>query len=484
MTTQQSTLDKITGWAADKYTAAAPNLTGSMAAGSASTATPTATSGNTGLMAAATAAPSAAPKADVASWYRNAIGRDGDADGIAFWQSQLDKPGANAESLYSSFQQAAGNNKETVKPTAWADANTYKGPMSTDSSSVVDDWGRNVLGRNLTGAEQAEWKAKLAASGSADGSRAVYQQFLDANAGKVKNSLDMNAASQISQGRDAGENPYTIDKSELSVRNIDKGTETVQGQLNSLLAADGQVLQQARAEGQRTGFDRGLGNSSIAASAGADALIRAATGIATTDAGTYGKAADYNTAAQNQLLMYNADQMNEFRRLEKQLGSEEAARQMQLKIASMQNDTTKAGQQNQLDIANMQNDTTKAGQAQQLTISQMQDQTSRWQVEQNNANSRYNTDLNYKKDVDNQKLGVANNIIANMELSPDRKAAMLEQLGFGTMAKNGQPGTGLAGAVYVLDSVGAELGGNPSTPTPAAPGSGRPPHSDEGSVQN
>lgn len=450
MTTEKSTLDKITGWAADKYTAAAPSLTGAMSGGGASTATPTATSGPTGLLAAAST--SSTPKVDVSSWYRTAIGRDGDAGGIAFWESQLAKPGANAEELYGEFQKAAGVNKEVVKPTAWAQANSYKGPMSTDGSTTVDDWGRNVLGRNLTGAEQTEWKQKLDAAGTPDGARAVYQQFLEANAGKIKNALDMNAASQISPGRDAGDAAYTIDKSELSRRTIDKSTETVQGQLAGLLAADGKVLQQARAEGQRTAFDRGLGNSSIAASAGEDALIRAATGIATTDAGAYNKAADYNVAAENQLLMYNADQLNEFRKLEKQYGAEEAARMMQLKIAEM-NDATNR-------YSTDKNAQTQANQlAQQMTIAQMNDATQRWQQEQQNANSRYNTDLNYKKDVDNQKLGVANNIIGNMELSPDRKAAMLEQLGFGTMAKNGQPGTGLAGAVFVLDSVGAELGG-------------------------
>jgi hypothetical protein len=167
----------------------------------------------------------------------------------------------------------------------------------------------------------------------------------------------------------------------------------------------------------RTAFDRGLGNSSIAASAGEDSLLRAALQVATPDAATYGRASDYNTAAENQATMFNAEQSNQFALADKQ-------------------------------------------QTQQMTIAQMQDTTQRWQAEKQDATSRYNTDAQYKQQVDNQKLGVANNIIANMELSPDRKAAMLEELGFGTMARDGTPGTGLAGAVYVIDSTSYDMTGD------------------------
>jgi hypothetical protein len=210
--------------------------------------------------------------------------------------------------------------------------------------------------------------------------------------------------------------PTIVDPNGLATRNVDKATETVQGQLGGLLQENSQVLQQAKADAQRTAFDRGLGNSMMAASAGTDAMLRSATNIAGADAATYSKANDYNAAVKNQATMANVETLNSAAQANAQL-------------------------------------------SQQMSIAQMNDSTQRWQQEMQTATSRYNTDLNYKKDVDNQRLGVANNIIANMELSPDRKAAMLEQLGFGTMARNGQPGTGLAGAAYVIDSVGYELGG-------------------------
>ena len=484
--TEQNTLDKINGWATNKYASASPSL---MSASSADQGTPTAMAGPQGLLSAATftsvgAAPTtssagaapitsvgvspnsvAAPKVNVSDWYRSALGRDGDAEGVSFWQRAIDS-GADASKTYADFLDAAKGHKEKVSttPTTWQQASSYQGPKSSDSGTVVDDWSRNVLGRDLSIEEKAKWGDAVTGAKDPATLYAVYQNFLRENEAGIKNQMDFASASQISQKRDIASSPYTIDPGELAVRNINAGTETVRGQIGSLLAEDSPVLQQARADAMRNASDRGLMNSSMAASGGTDALIRAATGIATTDSGYYNEASNYNTAAKNQLTMWNAEQINQYRTLEKQIGSEAAARQMQLDIAKMNNDTTKAGQAQQLTIAQLQNDTTRAGQTQQMTLSQMQDATTRWQVEQNNANSRYNTDTNYKKDVDNQKLGVANNIIQNMEMSPDRKAAMLEQLGFGTSAANGKPGTGLAGAVYVIDSVVPDL--------VAAPGGG------------
>jgi hypothetical protein len=216
-------------------------------------------------------------------------------------------------------------------------------------------------------------------------------------------------------------NTTQIDPSKLATRTVDPGRETVSGQINSLLSENSPVLQQARNDALRTANDRGMLNSTLAASGGTDAVIRSAAQIGSQDATTWGNAADYNTALKNQSTMWNADQTNQNARANAQLQADAASR------------------------------------AQSLELAKMQDATNHWQQEMQNVSSRYNTDLAYRKDVDNQKLGVANNIIANMDLSPDRKAAMLEQLGFGTMQRDGQPGTGLAGAVYVIGSTSNDL---------------------------
>lgn len=220
----------------------------------------------------------------------------------------------------------------------------------------------------------------------------------------------------------------SIDPSKLATRTVDADKETVSGQINSLLSENSPVLQQARSDAMRSANDRGMLNSAMAASGGTDAVIRSAAAIGQQNASTWSNAADYNTALKNQTTMWNADQANQTARANAQMQAE------------------------------------RDGRAQSFELAKMQDATNRWQQEMQNANSRYNTDLAYKKDVDNQKMGVANNIIANMDLSPDRKAAMLEQLGFGTSAANGQPGTGLAGAVYVIGSTTNDLNfaANPS----------------------
>jgi hypothetical protein len=161
-------------------------------------------------------------------------------------------------------------------------------------------------------------------------------------------------------------------------------------------------------------------NSSMAGTAGESAAIDAALQIAAPDAATYGRASDYNTALANQTAQYNADVQNDFT-------------------------------QRQLD------------RNQQQSLAQMQDATSRYTAELSSNTSRYNTDADYRRTIDANRDSLVNNILMSGDsISPDRKAAMLEQLGMGTAARrdaggNVIPGTGLAGAIYVIDSVSADL---------------------------
>lgn len=211
----------------------------------------------------------------------------------------------------------------------------------------------------------------------------------------------------------------TIAPTDLTQRTVDARTETVNGQMQSLMSQNSGLLQQAKSDAMRTANERGMLNSSMAASAGTDAMLRSALQVATPDATQYAHAADYNAAAENQAVMYNADQRNQTDRLQAQMRAE----------AEAQTQT----------------------QAQQKYLAEMQD-----------ATSRYNTDANYRQQADANKKSLVNNILQNMEFSPDRKAAMLEQMGEGTSAGTNadgsyRPGTGLAGAVWVIDSIAADL---------------------------
>ncbi|MET3998821.1 hypothetical protein [Marinobacterium sp. MBR-109] len=69
--------------------------------------------------------------------------------------------------------------------------------------------------------------------------------------------------------------------------NIDKQTQTVQGQMTGLLSSDNPYIKQAREQGQSYASSRGLLNSSMGAKAAQSAAIEAALPIAQADASTY-----------------------------------------------------------------------------------------------------------------------------------------------------------------------------------------------------
>lgn len=93
-------------------------------------------------------------------------------------------------------------------------------------------------------------------------------------------------------------------------RAVSRPTETVQGQLESVLSADSPFIQRARTRAAQVANQRGLLNSSIAAGAGEAAAIDAALPIAVADANVYGTAARENQAAGNRALEFGAGESN------------------------------------------------------------------------------------------------------------------------------------------------------------------------------
>ena len=89
--------------------------------------------------------------------------------------------------------------------------------------------------------------------------------------------------------------------------NIDKN-QTVSGQLDSVLAKDSPLLQQARTRASQAANQRGLLNSSMAISAGESAAYDAALPIAQQDAQTYATSGQFNAGEKNKLLQQQLDQ--------------------------------------------------------------------------------------------------------------------------------------------------------------------------------
>jgi hypothetical protein len=396
MATNQSTIDKITDWADEKY---------------GTTSTPTGIASPQGMLAAAsspTSQTSQAPtigatatqstndySSQINDLYKNMLRRDVDDASLKWYQGTIDNQGATIGDVRNSILNSDEYRRQNIN-------DLYKTTLGRDGDEAGVNW---FLDKMVAGEIDAEGITKA-----------------------------LRDSEEYKQRYQPVSNPL-----QLAQRAVDPATQTVSGQLQRLLAEDSPVLQQARNDAMRTAANRGLLNSSLAASGGTDALIRSATGIATTDSGYYNKAADYNTTAANELAMYDRDQQNQYRRNQMDMDLQQAARDQQLTIAKMQDDTQRQQYANQMSIA------------------KMQDETNRYQAEVSAANSRYNTDSNYQQNVENNKRALVSSIIGNMELSPDRKAALLEQLGEGTMQRNGVPGTGLAGAIYLLDSLAQDL---------------------------
>jgi len=86
---------------------------------------------------------------------------------------------------------------------------------------------------------------------------------------------------------------------------VDPKTQTVAGQLNSVIASDSPIMQQARARAVQTMNSRGLSNSSMAVGAADSAVYDQALKIATPDAATFADAAKTNAGVKNTFNLQN-----------------------------------------------------------------------------------------------------------------------------------------------------------------------------------
>jgi hypothetical protein len=112
-------------------------------------------------------------------------------------------------------------------------------------------------------------------------------------------------------GSEFNPSSYAPTAHNATTRDVNAETETVAGQLRGLLDENSPLLQRAQQKGMRAANSRGLMNSTMAASAGTEALMSQAMQIATPDAGTYTAAARDNQSALNQAGQFNAGNKTE-----------------------------------------------------------------------------------------------------------------------------------------------------------------------------
>lgn len=97
---------------------------------------------------------------------------------------------------------------------------------------------------------------------------------------------------------------------DASMRSINAPTDTVAGQLNSILSKGSSYLDRAQAGAMEKANARGLANSSIAAGAGEAAAIDAALPIAKADADAYNLMSRDNQTADNNAMQFTAGERN------------------------------------------------------------------------------------------------------------------------------------------------------------------------------
>lgn len=225
-----------------------------------------------------------------------------------------------------------------------------------------------------------------------------------------------------------------LDPAKLTQRTIDPN-ELVQNQMNGILGANNEFLTNEEARAQRAAATRGLSNSTIAASAGREAAIRAALPIAQADAATFGRAGDYNTALGNQGYMYNVEAENNFKKLGLQIDADKATQERAI--------------QAQLQVAGINAAASGASAAANLEAARMSAETSRLNALLNAETSRGNQNSQNATNIYNQRLGLARDILMNQDMPSDYKQKLLNGLG--------DDFKGLAANVFLDKEVDKEL---------------------------
>jgi hypothetical protein len=247
---------------------------------------------------------------NVKDWYRNTANRDPDEVGASFWTDAIQKVGA--DKAYADFQTSlTANEGAYAKPLGLAEANQdWTGTQSTAGTSTVDEWAKNVFGRDATADEVARFGSK----NTPDDAQAAYRDFVAAGtaAGGTAKNLDMLAASRFSAPRTTQPVVPASDYGNLQQqyapnlqREVNAKQETIEGRIQNLAATDANgnytnpVIRQAVERATQQFAKRGLVNSSMAAQAGQEAAIAKAIEIAGPDAATYFQQGRANQDAQN-----------------------------------------------------------------------------------------------------------------------------------------------------------------------------------------
>jgi hypothetical protein len=211
-----------------------------------------------------------------AKYGKSAIGTGAnniDQQGYDYWNNQLTSGALNKDNFSQAFENSAA---EVLRNSRSAPANPL--PSSPQRSTSTGTTNRSV-------------SSSSSGSGSGSGS---------SSGGVVSNAMQPTYGTATAAGYSA------------ATRQINKPPDTVQGQMESILATDSPLMQRARTIAKQGMAQRGLVNSSMSQGAGVAAMIDRATPIASQDANAYNVAASDNMNAVNTAGMFSAGESNKF----------------------------------------------------------------------------------------------------------------------------------------------------------------------------
>ncbi len=245
----------------------------------------------------------AATQKQIKDLYSSVLGREvSDNDsGFQFWANSGDSLEGISNAFKNSDEYKSKQSPTTAKPAAPASPSLTGGSSSASSQPVatstpnssagtvatpdqIKSLYSSVLGREVSDNDSGfQWWAN-----SGDTYDGIRNAFL--NSDEYKNKQAAN-----------GQSGATGFVPGMATREVNAGTDTVQGQLSGLLQKENPLMQRAYYKGQDYANSRGLLNSSVGAEAAQAAMMDVALPIAQQDSSTY-----YNQAQTNQKHAFSA----------------------------------------------------------------------------------------------------------------------------------------------------------------------------------
>lgn len=202
----------------------------------------------------------------------------------------------------------------------------------------------------------------------------------------------------------AGVTPQTYN---ATTSQVNAPTETVQGQVGSILATDNPLMQRARTLATQQMAQRGLVNTSMNAGAGVAAMTDKALQIATPDAATYSNRALANMDASNAANQFNVAQTNDLFKFGENIESQKAlATQQQTAALQQQTQAEAAAAQRQLD----------------------QNQAEMDRLGVNIAAAKQNIPTTFAANITNTTMNGVNAIMSDGNMTADTKSAAIKNL--------------------------------------------------------